>query len=120
MRSANRSAWRSIGERRHRCTLQKATPTTDALGGRSEAFTPYGTAEFAAVASDAVVKSESEAFLTYTVEFPYRPDTVDYYRAGTTQRVVFADLELTLKVLTVDNPEQRNRTLVLSCGQVFE
>ena len=124
-------AYPSSGERQVKCTLQFATPTIDAMGGRTEpTWTTFGQ-WFAKVTVVPVVPNETEAVLLYEVEGPYRRDLVEYFNGitrppgvtlpsgftgGLGIRIVTVGLSLTLKVFQVENPQLKNRTLVAHCA----
>lgn len=107
--------WPNAGERHAHVTLQYATLTTDAMGGRSDpTWTEFGT-WWAKVTVVPFIVSDTEATLLYDLEGPYRADLVDRFNAGTSIRaVVNGD---TLKVFQVENPQLRNRTLIAHCGK---
>jgi hypothetical protein len=108
------ASWPTSGERNIRCTLQYATPTTDAMGGRGEPdWTDIGK-WWARVVVVPIVPNETDAVLLYEVEGPYRADVVEHFTAGTGLRVTTASL--TLKVFQVEDPQLRKRTLRLHCA----
>ena len=104
---------RGAGQRRHLATLQQAVVVTDPIGGRKSTSWPsYGTWSVA-IGELPFFKDEKEATQTFTVTGPYRADIVTKHAAKIMQRVAVAGK--TLKVVIVQNPEQRNRDLILHC-----
>jgi hypothetical protein len=109
------SQWPLAGERQVLATLQFATITTDAMGGRSDpAWTTFAEWRVKAVEVPFVV-SDTEATILYELEGPYRRDLWDYYNGGTSLRIIANGL--TLKVIQLENPLMRNRTLLAHCGK---
>jgi len=106
---------KGAGQRRRKVQLQRGVAVVDAIGGRSQTWPSFGT-EWAAVEPIPFVVSEVQATVMYTVTMRYRADVVENDLAGMQQRVVDEDAGITLKILTVVNPELRNRDLVLSCA----
>jgi hypothetical protein len=107
-------AWPSAGERRTKCTLQYATPTLDAMGGRGEpVWTDFGTWQVK-VATVPVIASDTEAVILYQAEGQYRQDLVDRFKDGEGIRIVSNGL--TLKVFQIENPLLVNRTLIAHCA----
>lgn len=107
-------AYPSAGERHNKCTLQYATPTTDAMGGRSQpTWTDFGV-WWAKVTVVPIVPNETDAVLLYAVEGPYRSDLIDRFTTGVGIRIVTGDL--TLKVFQIENPQLRRRTLIAHCA----
>jgi hypothetical protein len=108
---------KSAGERRHRADVQEAITVTDALRGRTEAWVTFcGTR--AAVEPMPFVVSDTNAVVLYLVTVPFDATTaaiVTKHRAKVGLRVVAAGL--TLKVIAIVNPEQRDRELQLHCGE---
>jgi hypothetical protein len=125
-------SWPTAGERQVKCTLQYATPTIDAMGGRTEpTWTNFGGWD-AKVTVVPIVPNETDAVLLYEVEGPYRRDLVEYangttrptgitlpagFTGGLSIRIVTTDL--TLKVFAIENPQLRNRTLVAHCANAM-
>lgn len=108
------SQWPTAGERHAKTSLQYATPTTDAMGGRSEpTWTEFGT-WFAKVLTVPSIVSDTQASLLYQIEGPYRADLLERFIAGTGLRAVVNGL--TLKIFQVENPQLRNRTLIAHCA----
>ncbi len=108
------SVWPTAGERATRCTLQYATPTTDAMGGRTEpTWTDFGN-WWAKVTVVPIIPNETEAVLLYDVEGQYRADMLERFNSGVGVRIVANGL--TLKVFQLENPQLRNRTLVAHCA----
>ena len=102
------------GQRRHLAALQEATITTDALGGRGPtAWTEFAQA-YVAVNEQPFFKDEQDAAITYLVTLPYRADVVENHAAKVMQRVDVPGFK-TLRVVLVQNPEARNRDLILHC-----
>jgi head-tail adaptor len=101
-------AWPRTGERRHKATLQRATNTTDSMGGRTQTWTAY---DSWAVKVNTVpfAVSDSQATSQYQLEGLYRDDVL----VG--DRVLIRGLKL--KVILLDNPELKNRTLVAHCSK---
>jgi hypothetical protein len=88
------STWPLAGERQTRCTLQFATPTTDAMGGRGEpVWTDFG---------------------TWWAKVTVVP-IVPRFNSGVGIRIVTPN-SLTLKVFQIENPLLKNRTLVAHCA----
>jgi hypothetical protein len=108
------ASWPGSGERNVRCTLQYATPVTDAMGGRGEpTWTDFG-AWWASVIVVPVIPNETEAVLLYAAEGPYRSDLIERFNSGVGIRIKTPSL--TLKVFQVENPQLRNRTLIAHCA----
>jgi hypothetical protein len=106
--------WPTAGERHAKATLQYATPTTDAMGGRSEpTWTDFGV-WWTKVTVVPFIVSDTQSAMLYQIEGPYRSDLLTRFTAGTGVRIVVNDL--TLKVFQVENPQTRNRTLVAHCA----
>jgi hypothetical protein len=109
------STWPLAGERQTRCTLQFATPTTDAMGGRGEpVWTDFGT-WWAKVTVVPIVPNETDAVLLYEAEGPYRSDLLTRFNSGVGIRIVTPN-SLTLKVFQIENPLLKNRTLIAHCA----
>lgn len=116
MPAARGQQWPTSGDRLTAVTLQYATPTTDAMGGRGEpAWTDVGR-WWVKVTVTPIVSSETPTVLGYQCEGPFRRDLLDYFLAGTGLRLVSSDLGLTLKVFQVENPQLRKKTLVAHCA----
>lgn len=112
---AGSTQWPASGERNARATLQYATPTTDAMGGRTEPiWTDLGN-WWAKVTVVPLIVSDTQSALLYQLEGPYRTDLMAKFQAGTGLRAVVDGL--TLKVFQVENPQLKNRNLVLHCAQ---
>lgn len=108
------STWPSSGERHLHCSLQYATPTTDAMGGRGEpTWTKFGEWYVKATVVP-MFQNEQDADFTYELEGPYRRDVVQRFTGGTGVRIVTT--EQTFKVFKVENPQMRNRTLIAYCA----
>jgi hypothetical protein len=85
------------------------------MGGRIEpTWNDFGR-WWAAVSVLPIVQTETESTLMYHLEGPYRADLLGYFTGGTGVRVVVN--EVTLKVIQVENPQLRNRTLVAHCAK---
>jgi len=109
--------WPLAGERKTPCTLQYATPVTDAMGGRGEpTWTTFGR-WFAKVLVIPVIPNETEAVLLYAAEGPYRTDLIDRFNSGVGIRLVTTTL--TLKVFQVEDPLMARRTLVAHCANAM-
>ena len=104
-----RASYKSIGDRHRRVTLSSATQTVDTLGGVSEVWAAYGSA-WGAVSELPFAKDEASAAMLRIVEIPYRADVQVGHRVSVGG--------LTLKILLVGNPERRNKSLQLHCGEV--
>jgi len=102
------SAWPRIGERRHVATLQRATTTTDSMGGRSQTWAAYDSWKVKVTTVPFAV-SDSQATTQYLLEGLYRNDV----EVG--DRVLIRGLKL--KVILVDNPELKNRTTIATCSK---
>jgi SPP1 family predicted phage head-tail adaptor len=100
---------KGAGQLRHRVQLQSATVVTDSQGGRSQTWATYATV-WGAVDPVPVVVSEEQSVVLFIVSIRYRSDVVKQ------QRVIAEGM--TLKILELVNPEQRNRDLVLHCASV--
>lgn len=109
---------KSAGQRRRFVQLQKGVAVLDGLGGRSQTWPEFGQ-DWVAIDPTPIVASEIQATVLYNVSMRYRADVVENFLAGIQQRVVDEGQGLTLKVLVVVNPEERNRDLVLSCAQAI-
>ena len=122
-------SWPTAGERQVKCALQYATPTIDAMGGRTEpTWTQFGE-WWAKVTVVPIVPNETEAVLLYEAEGPYRSDLVEFF-LGTTRPVGISlptgftgglairivTTSLTLKVFQIEDPQLRHRTLVAHCA----
>lgn len=84
------------------------------MGGRSEpTWTDFGT-WWAKVSVVPFIVNETDAAMLYQVEGPYRSDVWTRFKTGTGVRIVTSDL--TLKVIQIENPQLRNRTLVAHCA----
>ena len=102
------------GQRRHLSQLQKAVVSTDAIGGREALrWETFAIDWWVALNEQPFLKDEQDAALTYLVTGVYRPDVVDHHARKIMQRVVVSGK--TLKVVLVQNPELRNRDLILHC-----
>lgn len=107
--------WPAAGERHSRVTLQKATITTDAMGGRSDpTWTDFGKWWAKSTVVPFVV-IETEATSLFDLEGPYRQDLQDYFTGGTGVRMVVNGL--TLKLLELENPLLMNRHHIAHCGK---
>jgi hypothetical protein len=107
----------TIGQRRERIEIQRATTVTDAMGGRSDTrFREFGT-WWAKVTVVPFVVSDTQATMVYQLEGLYRRDVVDLFNGGLGLRAVVRKLNLTMKVLTIEMPRLANRTMVLHCGK---
>jgi SPP1 family predicted phage head-tail adaptor len=106
---------KGAGARRCRVTLQHGTAVLDALGGRTQTWSTYGH-DWAGIDETVLKVDDTQASIGFTMTIPYRADVATKQLAGTQQRVVFGDR--TFKILAVQNPEQRNRDLVLVCALV--
>lgn len=107
--------WPTAGERRNKATLQYATITTDAMGGRSDpTWTEFGK-WWVKVTVIPFVVNETEATSLFDLEGPFRDDVFDYFTSGTGVRMVVNGM--TLKLLEVENPLFQNRTLIAHCGK---
>jgi hypothetical protein len=102
------SEWPRTGERRHAATLQRATTTTDSMGGRSQVWVAYDSWRVKVTTVPFAV-SDSQATSQYLLEGLYRSDI----QVG--DRVLIRGLKL--KVILVDNPELRNRTTIATCAK---
>lgn len=109
---------KGAGQRIHKCQLQSATVTKDALRGRTNVWTTYATT-LAAVDVTPFVVTEQSATLLYLVTIPYDERVDVQQRALIT--LINGD-ELRLKVLAVVNPELRaSRTdMVLHCAEATD
>jgi hypothetical protein len=114
------SAFPSPGERKTRCTLQYATPSTDAMGGTAQpSWTDFGQ-WWAKVNVIPVIPDQTKAVLLYDVEGPYRADLITKFLTGVGLRVLAAmrDNAVTLTVLQVEDPLLMGRTLIAHCAVV--
>jgi head-tail adaptor len=107
-RQVGGSAWPRTGERRHKATLQRATSTTDSMGGRTQTWTAYDSWSVKVTTVPFAV-SDSQATSQYLLEGLYRDDVL----VG--DRVLVKGLKL--KVILLDNSELRNKTLVAHCSK---
>lgn len=109
-------AWPSAGERQGLAVVQYATVVTDALGGRSDpTWTTFASSWHVKVTVTPFVVSDTQAAMLYQIEGPYRADVVSHYDAGRSLRVLVHGF--TLKVIELENPQLRNRTVILHCGK---
>ncbi len=107
--------WPTAGERRSKATLQVATLTTDAMGGRSQPiWAQFGT-WFVKVTVVPFVVNETEATSLFDLEGLYRQDLLDHFVAGQGVRLIVNGV--TLKLLELENPLFHNRTLIAHCGK---
>jgi head-tail adaptor len=104
---------KGAGQRRHHATLEEAIVTTDVLGGRAATSWESFGRWWVAINELPFFKDEKEASQTYQVTGPYRADVVEKHADKIMLRVVGGGK--TLKVVIVQNPEQRNRDLILHC-----
>jgi hypothetical protein len=112
---ASATQWPAAGERNVKATLQYATPTTDSMGGRTEpTWTEFGV-WWSKVTVVPFIVSDTQSSLLYQLEGPYRADVVAKFQAGIGLRALVNGL--ILKVFQVENPQERNRNLVLHCAQ---
>jgi len=94
--------------------LQYATPTTDSMGGRGEpTWTDFGAWYVKATTVPDIV-NETNASLLYQLEGPYRADLVTRFKSGVGIRAVVNGQ--TLKVMQIENPQLRSRTLIAHCA----
>lgn len=102
------------GQRRHRVSLEQGTEVKDVIGGETTTlWTSFGH-DWAAIDETPFIVSETEASLLYRVTLRYRADVITRFTAGGALRVVGETR--TLKVLQVENPEERNIELILHCS----
>jgi hypothetical protein len=105
---------KGAGQRRHLGTVQEAVVVEDNLGGRKATnWITLGAPWWVAVNEIPFFKDEKEATQTFTVTGPFRSDIPTKHAAKVMMRVIAAGK--TLKVVIVQNPEQRNRDLILHC-----
>ena len=103
------------GQRKHHITLQEGTTVEDTLGGESTTqWSAFGQ-DAAAIDEIPFIVSESEAAILYNVTIKYRSDVVSKFADQIAIRVVSA--AQTMKVLQLENPEQRNIELILHCAK---
>lgn len=108
------AAYPTSGERNVLCTLQYATPTEDEMGGLGEpVWTLFGSWRVK-LSTEAQVIDETKAVINYALEGVFRRDLLDYFTAGTGIRILANNM--TLKVLELENPQARNRTIVAHCA----
>lgn len=107
-RQVGGSAWPRTGERRHKATLQRATTTYDESRGRTQTWVAYDSWAVKVTTVPFAV-SDSQATSQFLLEGLYRNDL----EVG--DRVLVRGMKL--KVILLDNPELRNRTLVAHCSQ---
>lgn len=109
-------SWPTLGEYRQKTTVQFATPTYDAMGGRGEpTWTDLGT-WYVKFGDLPIVPNDTEAVSLYTCEGTYRSDVWDKFHTGTGIRIVTTSPVRTLKVFLLENPQFMNRTLVAHCA----
>ena len=102
----------SIGKMRYQVKLQSPTSTTDAGGGRSQAWTTLGT-----IWANIVPKSGKERFkhdqiqdtTTHDVTIRYRPDIDAKYR------ILYGSRTFSIK--SILNVDERDRFYLLSCTE---
>lgn len=95
---------KGAGQLRHRLALQSATVVTDALGGRTQTWGTYATVWGAIDPQPFVQGSENPELLTLI--------TVRYRDGVEPKQRVVANGK-TYAVIAVQNPEERNRDLIL-------
>jgi hypothetical protein len=94
--------------------LQYSSVAKDDMGGRAEpTWTDFGI-WWAKVLTVPFVQSDTTAALMYQAEGPYREDLWNYFAGGTGVRLLAKGL--TLKVSLIENPQLRNRTLLVHCA----
>jgi hypothetical protein len=103
------------GQRRERITLWSSSSAVDGLLSQTPGqFTQFG-ADWAAIDENLWVKDASEHGKTYEVSVKYRSDIVTEFETSK-KRVQIRGTGLTLNLLEIENPERRNRDLVLHCA----
>lgn len=103
------------GQRRERVTLWSSTAAVDTLLSQTPGdFTQFGS-DWAAMDEILWVKDASEHGKTYEVTIKYRSDIVTEFETSK-KRVQVRGAGVTLNLLEIENPERRNRDLVLHCG----
>lgn len=102
------------GQRRHRVSIEQGTEVKDSIGGESTSlWTAFGS-DWAAIEETPNIISDTEASLLYRVTLKYRSDVRTRFADGGALRVV--SVNRTLKVLQIENPEERNIELILHCS----
>lgn len=102
----------AIGRMRHLVKLQQGTSTTDAGGGRSEAFTTV-----AEIYVDIRPVSGKEAYEQGKLKETLTTEITARYRAAldTSYRILFGTRTFNIK--HVHNVDQRNKFVVLTCEE---
>lgn len=105
------------GARRHLVTLQSLALTADGDGEPTGSPMDLEPAQMWASIEPATAQNLSrlvagtfEAVATHIVKFPYRADVT------TQSQIIFGTR--TLNVLSIQNPKERNRQLILICSEV--
>ena len=107
----------TIGQRRERVQIQKATTVTDSMGGRTDnRWREFGT-WWAKVTVVPFVVSDTQATMLYQLEGLFRQDVLDLFNAGTGLRAAVKKSDLTMKVMAVEVPKLGNRNMVLHCAK---
>jgi hypothetical protein len=85
------------------------------MGGRLlPTWTTYAT-DWAAITPQPFVVNEQNATVLHIVTLPWRPDVEVQHR------VYVPELsDLRIKVLAIENPEHRNRDLILHCAEATD
>jgi head-tail adaptor len=106
---------KGAGQRRQRITLWSSSSAVDGLLSQTEGqFSQFGQA-WAAMDEVLWVKDASEHGKTYEVTIKYRSDVVAEFETSK-KRVQVRGAGVTLNLLEIENPERRNRDLVLHCA----
>jgi hypothetical protein len=108
------SQWPRSGERRHRSVIQRPVVTTDLMGGRTTTWTSFST-WYVKVTAIPFVITDTQATVLHDCEGLYRSDLEVGYRV----LIENGDFELVLKILALENPDAKNRTLVAHCGNAL-
>lgn len=123
------SQWPNAGERRTKCTLQYAVPTSDGGGGWLEPTWTNFRGTWSAKVSDVPGGGgESKDKTSYQIEGLFREDLFNYFHGierppdvpvGQNVSIRLIANGLTLQVFDVENPQLVNRTLIAHCAKTL-
>jgi hypothetical protein len=103
------------GQRRTRITLWSSEDTKDVILGQPEGdWEQFGTDD-AAIEQVPFITNATEHGAMYRVTIKYRSDIIPLFDQGRKRMQIRSDT-LTLTLLEIESPEQRNIDLVLHCA----